>query len=119
VDALVGGHHRLVAAPAAGGLGVGADRVVGQLEAGQGPTLGGLAAREQLQAAVVPAVGGVGIAQQSLDLLSDSTLPAEDLGADGPVHRFSPDDPPRQPVGERKLPVQAVGSGNELQPWQG
>ena len=41
VDALIGGGDRLVAAPAAGGLGVGADRVVGHLQAGDGSAPGG------------------------------------------------------------------------------
>jgi hypothetical protein len=33
-DALIGGGHRLIAAPARGGLGVSTDRVVGQLQMG-------------------------------------------------------------------------------------
>jgi hypothetical protein len=98
--------------------------VVGQLKAGDGPapggpTLGGVASGEQLQAAVVPAVGGIGIAQQGVDLLGDCPLAARRLGADGPVHRLSPDNPARKAVGHRQLPVQAVGPGHQLQPGQG
>lgn len=36
VDALIGGDHRFIAAPATGGLGVGTDRVVGRLQADDG-----------------------------------------------------------------------------------
>ena len=114
VDALIRGDHRLVAAPAAAGLGVGTDRVVGQLQSRDGITSG-----EQLEAAVVPAVRGIGIAQQRGDLLDDSTFRPIRFSNDRPVHRFPPDDAPRQAVGHRQLPVQAVGPGHQLEPREG
>jgi hypothetical protein len=48
---------------------------MGQLQTGDS-----LASSEQLKAAVVPAIGGVCIAQQGVDLLGDSTLAAQSLG---------------------------------------
>ena len=71
-DPLEGGDYGIVAAPAAGGLRVGADREVGQLEAVDRFTGG-----DQLQAAVVPAVEGVGIAQQGVDLLGHRSFAAD------------------------------------------
>ena len=76
-DPLEGGDYGVVAAPAAGGLRVGADRVVGQLQAGDGVSGG-----EQLQAAVVPVIGGVGIAQHGVDLLSHSPFSAGGLSTE-------------------------------------
>ena len=61
-------------------LGVGSDRVMGQLQGGHGLTGG-----EQLQAAVVPAGGGIGIAQQGVDLLCDNTLGFRGLSPNGPI----------------------------------
>jgi hypothetical protein len=85
VYALIGGGDRLLAAPAAGGLGVSADGVVGQLQAGDGPapggpTLGGVAGGEQRQAAVVPAVR-VGCWAQGLWDLTACGLAAKCTGA--------------------------------------
>ena len=114
MDALIRGDHWLIAAPAADGLRIGADRVVGQLQAGHG-----IAGGEQLETAVVPVVRGIGIAQQGVDLLGDCPLAARRLGADGAVHLFPPDDSARQAVGDGKLPVQAVGAGAQLQPGEG
>ena len=124
MNPLEGGDYGVVAAPAAGGLGVGADRVVGQLQGGDGPapggpTLGGVAVGEQLQAAVVPAVRGVGIAQQGGDLLDDRSFAANRFSTDGPVHRLPPDVPARQPIGDGELPIQAVGPRHQLQPGEG
>lgn len=67
----------------------------------------------------MPAVRGVGIAQQGGDLFGHRSFAAGRLSADGSVHRFPPDDPPRQAIGDRQLPVQAVGPGQQLQAGQG
>ena len=114
MDAVKCGDHRLLATPAAAGLGITADGMVGQLQAGDG-----LASGEQLQAAVVPAVRGVGIAQQGVDLLGDCFFASGRLITHGPVHRLPPDDPARQAVGHRQLPVQTVGPRHQLQTGQG
>jgi hypothetical protein len=87
VDALKHGDHRFLAAPAGRGLGIGADRVVGQLQAGDGPIIGGVAGSEQQQAAVMPAVGDIGIAQQGVDLVGDGLFAAG--GASGLIGRFT------------------------------
>ena len=76
--------------------------MVGQLQADDGPApggpaLGGVAGREQLQAAVVPAVGSIGIAQQGVDLLSQRTLWPGRLSTDRPVHRLPPTIRPGNP----------------------
>lgn len=61
VDALKCGDHGCLAAPAAAGLGDCANRVVGQQKPGEGLAIG-----EQLQAAVVPPIGGVGTPSSAL-----------------------------------------------------
>ena len=66
----------------------------------------------------MPAVGGVGIAQQGVDLLCHGCFWARRLSTHRPVHRFPPDDPARQAVGHRQLPVQTVGPRHQLQPGQ-
>jgi hypothetical protein len=66
----------------------------------------------------MPEVGGVGIAQQGLDLLGGGPLAARGLSTHGPVHRLPPDDLSLQAVGDRQLPVQAVGPLHQLQPRQ-
>ena len=67
----------------------------------------------------MPAIGGIGIAQQGVDLLADSPIAVRRLSADGSVNRFAPDDSPRQPVGDGQLPVQAVSPRHKLKPREG
>jgi hypothetical protein len=69
-------------------------------QAGHGRTLGDAAGAEKLQAAVVPAVRGIGIAHQGRDLLSHRSFAAARLRTDWPVHRFPPYDPTCQAVGD-------------------
>jgi hypothetical protein len=67
----------------------------------------------------MPAAGGVGIAQKCVDLLCDHCFRAGRFRIDRAVHRLPPDDPARQAVGDRELPVQAVGPRHQLQSGQG
>ncbi len=118
LDPLEGAGHRVLEAPASAGLGIDADRVVGQLHPAHV-----LPGGEQRQAPVQPAIGGIGITQQGLDLLLDSpsgpmSVSGVGIGRGGLGDRLPPDDSPREAVGHRQFPVKAVGPGHQLQSGQ-